>query len=127
MNTFNSFETGRLLTENTTKDFNDIPWSIHPIFTGVYLKHLITSNDTDGAFSYHLVKIEPNMEIGTHIHQTQLETHEVISGDGTCINNACEIEYKIGTISILPASIKHSVKAGKDGLYLFAKFFPALC
>jgi hypothetical protein len=27
----------------------------------------------------------------------------------------------------MPKSIHHEVHAGKDGLYLFAKFFPALC
>ena len=127
MNTFNAFETGHLLTKEFAKDFKDIPWSKHQTFAGVYLKPLITSNDTNGEFSYHLVKIEPNMEIGKHIHETQLETHEVILGDGICINNEAEIEYSIGTISILSAGSNHSVKAGKNGLYLFAKFFPALC
>ena len=30
-------------------------------------------------------------------------------------------------ISIIPAKIPHEVKAGNEGLYLFAKFMPALC
>lgn len=61
------------------------------------------------------------------IHETQLETHEVISGKGLCINDGVSILYEAGTISIMPAGIKHEVNAGKEGLYLFAKFMPPLC
>lgn len=127
MNTFKEFDNGSLFSGNCKKDFNTITWSKHPTFEGVYLKHLITSSDTNGSFSYHLVKIEPNMKIGDHVHLTQLETHEIISGNGICTNNGEDYDYRIGTISILPAGIKHSVQAGDGGLFLFAKFFPALC
>lgn len=78
----------------------NIEWSKHPTFDGVELKHIVTAKDTDGLFSYHLVRIAPNCSIKEHIHETQLETHEVISGKGLCIN------------------------AGEEGLYLFAKFMP---
>lgn len=36
-------------------------------------------------------------------------------------------KYEAGVISILLAKIPHEVVAGEDGLYLFAKFMPALC
>jgi quercetin dioxygenase-like cupin family protein len=74
-----------------------------------------------------LVKVEPGCKIGNHVHATQLETHEVIAGYGTCINNGATITYTPGTISIIPAALPHEVAAGKDGLYMFAKFMPALC
>ena len=64
--------------------------------------------------------------IGNHIHQSQLETHEIISGTGTCVNNGVELDYKVGVISIFPMGLPHEVKAGDNGLYLFAKFLPAL-
>ena len=111
----------------TTVSFADIGWSQHPAFEGVELKHIITAKDTDGKFSYHLVRIAPNKSIGNHIHETQLETHEVIAGSGVCVNGGKEIVYQVGTISILPAGLPHEVNAGADGLYLFAKFMPALC
>lgn len=95
-NLFEKFnEGGKLLLPDATITFDVIPWSKHPTFEGVELKHIITSERTDGQFSYHLVRIAPNKKIGNHIHEKQLETHEVIAGD--------------------------------DGLYLFAKFMPALC
>ncbi|MBQ2548225.1 MAG: cupin domain-containing protein, partial [Treponema sp.] len=110
-----------------TISFDEIEWSKHPVFEGVELKHIIKGSETGGMFSYHLVRIAPNKSIKNHIHETQLETHEVISGKGICINDGKEIAYESGTISIMPAKVPHEVNAGEEGLFMFAKFFPALC
>lgn len=123
---FETFNDGKLLLPDDTVSFSEIPWSEHPSFEGVALKHIVTSKQTDGAFSYHLVRIAPNKKIGNHIHAEQLETHEVIVGNGICINDSTELTYEPGVISILPKGIPHEVIAGEDGLYLFAKFIPAL-
>jgi len=127
MNTFETFNNGKLVTPAATKDFSNIPWSKHPTFSGVELKHILTSEETGGAYSYHLVRIAPNCSIGEHIHETQLETHEVIAGNGICINKGTTIPYEPGVISVFPANVPHEVNAGEDGLCLFAKFMPALC
>lgn len=124
---FESFNNGILSLPNIQKTFSDIPWSRHPTFEGVELKHIITSKDTDGKFSYHLVRIAPNKSIKQHIHETQLETHEVIAGNGSCVNDGVILKYQCGTISLFPAGVKHEVNAENDGLLLFAKFIPALC
>lgn len=124
---FEKFNDGFLKLPDAIKEFANIPWSVHPVFEGVELKHIVTSKDTDGQFSYHLVRIAPGKSIKSHVHETQLETHEVIAGSGICINNGSEIIYEAGTISIMPAGILHEVTAEKDGLYLFAKFIPSLC
>lgn len=124
---FESFNTGSLKLPKYTVQFADIPWSKHPTFEGVELKHIVTAKDTHGQFSYHLVRIAPNKSIKNHIHETQLETHEIIAGSGICINKGAELSYTVGSISIIPAGIPHEVNAGEDGLYLFAKFIPALC
>ena len=127
-NLFEKFnEEGKLLLPEATITFDVIPWSKHPTFEGVELKHIITSERTDGQFSYHLVRIAPNKKIGNHIHEKQLETHEVISGTGVCVNDGVELPYEAGVISIFPIGVPHEVIAGDDGLCLFAKFMPALC
>ncbi len=118
---------GKLLCLGTTIDFDCIGWSKHPTFEGVELKHIVTSKQTDGQFSYHLVRIAPNKKIDNHIHEKQLETHEVIAGDGVCVTGGKELIYQPGVISILPSGEPHEVIAGENGLYLFAKFIPALC
>lgn len=125
--TFDKFNNGKLALPGSEKAFEEISWSKHPTFEGVELKHIITAADTDGQFSYHLVRIAPGKAIGNHIHETQLETHEVIAGDGICINDGAEIKYEEGIISIMPAKVPHEVLAGENGMYLFAKFMPALC
>ena len=124
---FEAFNKGRLSVVEGDVAFEQIDWSKHPTFEGVELKHIITAKDTDGNFSFHLVRIAPGKTIGNHSHETQLETHEVISGNAVCINDAKKMEYEPGVISIIPAKIPHEVKAGDEGLYLFAKFMPALC
>lgn len=126
-NLFEKFNEGRLLLPDVMVSFDNIPWSEHPAYEGVELKHIITSEKTDGKFSFHLVRIAPNKKIGSHIHEKQLETHEVISGVGVCVNNGVELLYEAGVISIFPIGVPHEVVAGDDGLYLFAKFIPALC
>lgn len=124
---FSAFDNGTLRLSSTTVKFADIPWSKHPDFDGVELKHIVTANETAGQFSYHLVRIAPGKKIENHIHKSQLETHEVIAGSGVCINDGAAISYDTGVISILPAGVPHEVTAEEDGLYLFAKFIPALC
>lgn len=126
-NLFEQFDkAGKLVLPSTEISFADILWSKHPAFEGVELKHIVTSGQTDGQFSYHLVRIAPNKKIGNNVHKTQLETHEVISGNGICICEGTEITYEPGVISILPINIPHEVTAGNEGLYIFAKFMPAL-
>lgn len=117
---------GKLILPKGEFSFADIPWSKHPAFEGVELKHLVTARQTEGKFSYHLVRIAPNKKIGNHVHEAQLETHEVIVGSGVCINDGAEIRYEPGVISILPRNVPHEVTAGSEGLYIFAKFMSAL-
>ncbi len=124
---FEAFDTGRLDIPGKKAAFKDIPWSKHPTFEGVELKHILTSKETGGAYSFHLVRIAPDKAILDHIHDPQLETHEVIAGSGVCINDGHEIKYEPGVISIMSSKAHHEVRAGEEGLYLFAKFMPALC
>jgi quercetin dioxygenase-like cupin family protein len=127
INLFEEFNTeGKLLLSESCISFQDIPWCKHPTFEGVELKHIITSLQTGGQFSYHLVRIAPNKKICNHIHTELLETHEIIFGTGTCFHNGTELHYQPGSISIFPKGLPHEVIAGSDGLCLFAKFIPAL-
>ncbi len=76
---FESFETGVLVTAQGQRELAALPWNNHPKFDGVSLKHLVAAEDTDGRFSFHLVRIAPGKEIGDHTHDPQLETHEVVA------------------------------------------------
>lgn len=127
-NLFERFdEGGKLLLPGDTTAFDQIPWSKHQAFEGVELKHIVTAEKTGGQFSFHLVRIAPGKKIGNHVHEKQLETHEVISGAGVCVNDGKKLTYEAGAISIFPMGVPHEVIAGEKGLFLFAKFIPALC
>jgi quercetin dioxygenase-like cupin family protein len=104
----------------------NIAWNEHPKFPGVFLKHLIKGVDTDGRLSCHLVKINPHAVLAEHMHENQWELHEVIAGEGKFLLNSQETSYRPGCMAIIPQGTNHKVIAGKNGLFLLAKFFPAL-
>lgn len=127
MSVFEKFENGTLFLAGKEVEVAAIPWSPHAVFEGVALKHVVTAKETAGAFSYHLVRIMPRKKIGRHQHESQLETHEVIQGNGVCNTAGQTLAYNVGNTAVLPAKIEHEVCAGEEGLFLFASFFPALC
>jgi quercetin dioxygenase-like cupin family protein len=124
---FGAFDSGRYVVPEGIRDFSALPWNAHPKFRGVALKHLVVGADSGGLFSYHLVRIEPGEAIGAHIHDPQTETHEVVAGDGVCVNGDLRFDYSPGTLSLFQPRVEHSVRAGESGLLLFAKFYPPLC
>ena len=121
---FDVFSNGKLTDKGIS--FGDIPWYKHPKFEGVEMKDIITSGETGGKFSFHLVKIAPDKKIGLHVHENQLETHEIIDGGGVCRISGKEFHYEPGVIAIFPVNTEHEITAGPEGISIFAKFIPAL-
>ena len=103
-----------------------IDYAPHKTFKGVSLKHLVKGDTTDGRISSHLVRVEPFCSLDEHIHAGQFEIHEVIQGSGECLIAGKQIHYAPGTVAVIPQDTPHSVKAGENGLYILAKFTPAL-
>jgi mannose-6-phosphate isomerase-like protein (cupin superfamily) len=125
-NIFNHFEEGNIHLQETTVESTINLWKEHPSFKGVFLKLLLSGSQTNGLFSTHLVKIMPHHVLNEHIHDGKTELHEVVKGTGTCYLAGREISYKPGDCAVIPQGAPHKVIAGDKGLYLFAKFFPAL-
>ena len=126
MNIFDQFDKGKLfLVGNEEIDLATNEWAPHAKFEGVTTKPLISGKDTDNVFSYLLVRIAPNMKIGLHAHDTQLETHEVVAGHGVCLFDGKEVAYVPGNIGVMPIGVEHEIIAGDEGLCLLAKFIPA--
>ena len=121
------FESGTIYINGVELTKIDIfEWQKHPKFNGVFTKTLFSGKDSNNNLSAMLVKIEPNCEIGNHIHEGKAELHEVVYGEGvTLVNEKC-IPYKPGIISLIPDDVPHSVKANNNGLVLLAKFTPPL-
>lgn len=119
---FGSFTNGFLDIRGKRRDVAPLPWGEHKNFSGVFLKNIVTADDTDGAFTCHLVRIEPGCAIGLHAHADSVELHEVVAGEGVCVTPEGEIPYTPGVMAIMPQHAPHEVKAGGEGLCLLAKF-----
>jgi quercetin dioxygenase-like cupin family protein len=122
-----AFESGTIYINGVELNKTDnIEWQKHPKFNGVFTKNLFSGKDSNNHLSAMLVKVEPNREIGNHIHEGKAELHEVVYGEGIALVNDRSIVYKPGVISLIPADVPHSVKADNTGLVLSAKFTPPL-
>lgn len=117
---------GNLYIPGENKENNAGEWTAHAKFKGVYLKNLITGTNTGGAFSTHLVRVDSNCEIGEHIHEGKTELHEVVDGNGICTIGEKEYNYNPGDSALILHDVRHKVVAGESGLFLLAKFVPAL-
>ena len=102
------------------------PWNAHPVFRGVWLKHLVLGKDTGGLLSCHLVRVEAGCEIGGHVHEGSVELHEVLCGQGTCEMEGRETAYAPGVCLVVPRGAAHRVTAHGGDMHLLAKFAPAL-
>ncbi len=122
----NQFEKGTLFINGENIKVENLEWHEHPIFKGVFLKHVIKGESTNNQLSCHLVKINPNCEIGLHNHVGKTELHEIIGGFGECDIEQKKLNYQKGITGFIPADKNHVVKAGDEGLFILAKFFPAL-
>lgn len=116
---------GAVHYSDRSENISGMDWTSHPKFKGVYLKNMIKGSDTNGLFSSHLVKIDPNCCLEKHCHENQLELHEVIEGDGSCNLIEEVFDYHLGKMAVIPKGKIHMVQAGENGLTLLAKFFPA--
>ncbi len=122
----NLFKQGTVSDQSNQQPISELIWNEHPVFKGVFLKHLITGSQTNNQLSSHLVKINPGSQIGTHNHIGKTEIHEVVEGSGFCTVEESEHKYIPGTVVIIPADLDHQVTADENGLVIMAKFFPAL-
>jgi quercetin dioxygenase-like cupin family protein len=120
-------EHGSISDPERTIQAQDIAWIKHPVFAGVFLKHVIQGDMTGQQLSCHIVKIDPGCTLDNHTHAAQWELHEVIAGSGICTLDGNTLPYAAGQMTVIPSGTPHAVTAGDEGLVLLAKFFPALC
>lgn len=126
MNIVNDFENGAVYSVTKAVNSGEIAFTPHAKFKGVAIKHQVTGKTTGSQISCHLVKVEPFCTLDTHVHAGNLEIHEIIDGDGTLFLGDKTYHYSAGSLGVIPAGVSHKVDAGKNGLYILAKFTPAL-
>lgn len=114
------------IVEQFEAQSSETPYTPHKVFAGVYMKHLVTGAQTDGRFSSHLIKVDPNGVLDTHVHATQIEVHQVLAGSGDCTLDDKSRLYVPGSVAVIPQNVPHKIVAGPEGIYLLAQFTPAL-
>lgn len=117
---------GRLFVNEMNIDISQLDWNDHPSYEGVALKNIVTGDMIDKKISCHLVRVKAGCEIEEHVHASNCELHEPISGTGKGIINNREIDYFPGISVVVPEGVSHRVTAGEEDLYFLAKFVPAL-
>ncbi|MEN6518025.1 MAG: cupin domain-containing protein [Methanospirillum sp.] len=122
-----AFEQGTLLFPGLEFRVTEKAWYAHPARNGVFLKDLVTGEETGGAFSYHLVRVSRNCEVADHDHDTQWEFNVVLGGTGFFLIEGREVPVvRPGQTFVTPPRTHHTVSAGNDELSLLAPFVPAL-
>jgi quercetin dioxygenase-like cupin family protein len=124
--TYKRFDSGKIVFPEKEIDASLVSWKKHPVFSGVFVKELVSAADTDGTFNCLLIKIEKGAEVSDHTHDTQWEFNEVLDGDGVFGFGDKKSACKPGDSYVNPPGISHSVAALKEDLYIFAKFIPAM-
>jgi len=101
-------------------------WQEHPRFHGVFLKTLLTASDNPFA-NANTVKVPPGGEIGTHLHETQVETIYVISGQAIFTLEQQEFPLITGQIIAVPGKANHSLRnESSEMVELLTVFTPPL-
>lgn len=98
----------------------------HPVFKGVRMKLAVMGAQTHGAFSSHLVQVNPGCSLENHRHPDQDEQHVVLSGNGEMTLDGQRRNYAPGDVTVIPHGHEHAVVAGHDGILLLATFSPPL-
>ncbi len=117
---------GKIVYLDQEIDVKNLDWNPHASFQGVYLKHLVKGESSNGKFSCHLIRIDHGFEIADHIHEDKWELHEAIGGVGKGVLAGKEIVYKLGVTVVVPEKVPHKIVADNGDVYLLAKFIPAL-
>lgn len=123
---FETLDKGLIILADREQRVAETPWNAHPAFPGVWLKHLIKGADSGGLLSCHLVRVDPDCQIGDHLHKGQYELHEVVAGQGVCHFLGRELDYHPGVTALMPPDVNHRIVASGQGLWIMAKFMPAL-
>lgn len=116
----------RLCGSSAKEESPACSWIPHPSFPGVFLKHVVCGKQAGGRCSCHVVRVDPGCALCAHRHDSQMEVHHVLSGNGGMVLDGDTRAYFPGMLGVIPQGALHEVRAGEDGLVLLATFVPPL-
>ncbi|MDD4767802.1 MAG: AraC family ligand binding domain-containing protein [Desulfotomaculaceae bacterium] len=117
---------GKVVYTDQDLDVTELDWHPHASFTGVFLKHLVRGDSSDGKFSCHLIRIKDGFEIGEHVHDGKWEFINIVGGVGKGEIAGKKFTCELGVSLVVPENVNHRIVADSGDVYLLAKFIPAL-
>lgn len=100
-------------------------WKQHPAHAGVALCLLVGKDDSAGALSTLLVRLDRGAAIVSHRHEAEVEQHIVLEGNGVLTLDGEPFDYRPGQVAVIPRGHEHAVVAGANGMVMLAVFSPA--
>lgn len=119
-------EDGSVILPHALIQASSVPWQPHPEWNGVFLKDLVSCEETRGSFSYHLVRVKSGATVRDHAHSDQWEWNMILDGSGVFLMGGDEILVKPGQSFGTPPGVRHTMTAGDEDLTLCAFFFPEM-
>ena len=109
---------------------NDIDWAEHPRIRNVFMKTLLTADDSPQV-SFNLVQVPVGTMVGRHVHPAQVETVYIVRGHARLVlgteNDAQEVVIETGHIAAIPIGLEHAlINIGDEPVELLAIFTPPL-
>ncbi|MFP4072101.1 MAG: cupin domain-containing protein [Desulfovibrionales bacterium] len=110
-----------LFFPSSTRTFED-----HPKFAGVRIAVLVSRTSSD-VLGVSLLEIAPGVDVPAHVHDLQIDSIYVISGQGEALINGGWQPITAGDYVYVPPQEKHGVRnIGTGPLELFVHHSPPL-
>jgi quercetin dioxygenase-like cupin family protein len=90
-------------------DGHDLEWKSHPRFPTIGMKMILSSSDNPLA-SLNLVRVPAKGVIGRHVHQEEVETVYVLSGESVLTVEDSEVVFSEGQAVVIPKGIEHGLR-----------------
>ena len=89
----------------------------------VVIEHLLTPDELyEKGRLYARITLEPGCSIGYHVHEGEMESYYIISGEAEVSDNGELVNANAGDIVLTPSGEGHSVKCiGTDALVFIAQ------
>ena len=92
---------------------NDIAWTEHPQFKGLFIKVLET-RATNASASVTLTRLAVGQSIGAHTHAIETETVYLLQGRARLLHDSVEAIIEAGGGVSIPPGIAHSLHNSGD-------------
>lgn len=90
-------------------DGDELEWESHPRFPTIAMKSLLSSRDNP-LTGLNLVRVPAKGVIARHVHQEEIETVYVLSGESVLTIEDREEVFREGQAAVIPKGVEHGLR-----------------